>query len=799
MDWLTPPNLTPSEELKQAVGGHPLIARIMAARGITEPEQAQAFLDPAWYTPAPATEFPDMEKAARRLLDAVEAGQRILIWGDFDVDGQTATSLLVDGLRGLGVYPRYHVPLRSPIPRARQQPWTAERHNYGHGVQADDLRQYLNGPEKIDVLLTCDTGVAAFDAVNAAHAAGVDVLVTDHHAIALQGIPRNAYAVVATQRLPKGHALRDLPGVGVAYMLMKTVYELAGCVDEVARLLDLVALGIVADVVDQKKDTRYLLQLGMERLRTTTRTGLVALMASAGVDIANMSTDTIGFQIGPRLNAVGRLDDASISVEMLTTGDQARAEAIASQMELLNNKRKQIENQITLAALDQIERDPALANNYSVTVISGPNWHPGVIGIVASRLVEQYGKPAVVLCSEEGKPTRGSARSVPGVDIGRAIALVAERGRQFIQPEEDESEHGDFLLGYGGHPGAAGVTLPGEHVDLFRAQLSNTIDEIREDGVEAGPRVDAEIALGDVTMELAEELNRLAPFGAGNPAVQLMASNVRLVADAVFGAAKNHRRLTVEDDAGVQFVVTWWRGQDYPMPPKRFDLLFIPRINDYRGRRSLQLEWVDARPVPGAPGEEIERITVVDLRDHPNPAPELDTADLIVWADGIEKAQVPIDEKWVKRRHEIEPCSTLVIWTAPPGPAEVLRAVAESGASRVMLVTRPLVSDHEFDQKFGGTIRYAINHEGSIFDIPRVAAATGQREITVRRALELAEAQGKITMEVLDTSRVRVSAGGTPASAEKQQQISDALKTLLKEAHAFRRHFQAADLTEFFR
>ncbi len=799
MDWLTPPNLTPSDELKQAVGGHPLIARILAARGITEPDQARAFLDPAYYTPSPATEFPDIEKAARRLLDAVEAGQSILIWGDFDVDGQTATSLLVDGLRGLGVNPRYLVPLRSPTPRERQQPWTAERHSYGHGVQADDLRQYLNGPEKIDVLLTCDTGVAAFEAVDAAHAAGVDVLVTDHHAIALQGIPKNAYAVVATQRLPKGHALRDLPGVGVAYLLMKTVYELAGRAGEVAGLLDLVALGIVADVVDQKKDTRYLLQLGMERLRTTTRTGLVALMTSAGVDVANMSTDTIGFQIGPRLNAVGRLDDASLSVEMLTTSDKARAEATASQMELLNNKRKQIENQIYRAALDQIERNPTLVNSYSVTVISGPNWHPGVIGIVASRLVEQYGKPAVVLCSEEGKPTRGSARSVPGVDIGRAIALVAERGKQFIQPEEDESEHGDFLLGYGGHPGAAGVTLPEEHVDLFRAQLSNTIDDIREEDVEAGLRVDAEVALGDVTMELAEEFNRLAPFGAGNPAVQLMTPGVRLVADAVFGAAKNHRRLTIEDEGGVQFVVTWWRGQDYPMPPKRFDLLFIPRINDYRGRRSLQLEWVDARPVPGAPGEEAERIAVVDLREHPDPAPELDTADLIVWADGVDKDQVPIDERWVKRRHEIEPCSTLVIWTAPPGPAEVRRAVEESGASRVMLVVRPLVDDTTFDRKLAGAIKYAINRENNILHILRVAAATGQREITVRRGLELAEAQGKIMIETLDAARVRVSAGGTAAPMEQQAQVEDALEALLKEAHAFRRHFQTADLAEFFR
>ncbi|NDJ35922.1 MAG: single-stranded-DNA-specific exonuclease RecJ, partial [Chloroflexi bacterium] len=421
MEWLEPDPVTPDPAFRAAVGGHPLIAEILYRRGYTDIDAARAFLNPAYYAPADPTDLPDLAKAAERLKKAVERRERILVWGDFDVDGQTATSLLVDALRSLGADVRYHVP---------------HRMKHGHGVHTEVLAQYYS---KADLVLTCDTGIAAHDALAAAKANGLEVLVTDHHALP-PTLP-DAPALVNPQRLPPGHPLRDLPGVGVAYLLSSQLYEMMGRSGETDRLLDLVALGIVCDVATQRRDTRYLLQLGIDQLRHPRRPGLQALMDAAGVVPTHLSSDTIGFQIGPRLNALGRLDDATKAVQLLTMDSLHRAQPIAEQLELLNNQRKQIETQIVAAAQEQIAREPGLLD-YEALVLSGEGWHPGVIGIVAARLVEQYGKPTVLIAAPKDQMAGGSARSIPGVDIGACIAAQA-----------------DILVGLGGHPGAAGIRI----------------------------------------------------------------------------------------------------------------------------------------------------------------------------------------------------------------------------------------------------------------------------------------------------------------------------------------------------
>ncbi len=762
MEWFFPAEVTVPAALREAVGGHPLVAEILARRGITSPEEARAFLDPQHYTPAPPEELPDLEVAAQRLAEAIRRGEPILVWGDFDVDGQTATALLVDALRDLGAEVGYHIP---------------HRLTHGHGVQPEILQEYI--AQGFGVILTCDTGIAAHAAAEAARTAGATLLITDHHALP-PTLP-HATAVVNPQRLPTEHPLRDLPGVGVAYKLAQRLYTLLGRTGEDLRLLDLVALGIVADVAVQRGDTRYLLQLGLDALRYPQRIGLQELMRTAQVDPSNLSADTIGYQVGPRLNALGRLDHAQLAVELLTTDKPALAQQIATQLELLNDRRKQIEDQIYAAAQEQIAKDPALLN-FEALVLAGERWHPGVIGIVAARLVEQYHRPVLLFAAPPGEPARGSARSVPGVDIEAALRANA-----------------DLLIAYGGHPGAAGCAIDPDLLPQFRRRLSNTVAEIWDRSVTPGYTIDAELPLGDLSMALADELNRLAPFGEGNPPVLLMTRALRITANTVFGIGNKHRRVTVEDEHGTSHTIVWWRGSEHVLPEGVLDLLYIPRINDYKGRRSLQLEWVASRPTPGVAIEVTPRFEVVDLRGVADPLAALKVDSYRIWAEGLTSAELPFEAERVVSRYEARPSRILVIWTTPPGPQELEQMIERTRARTFYVVARHIPQDtpQSFLQRLAGLIKYALSAYGGEVSILRLAAATAQREVTVRYGLDWLAAKGVIALEWLDGDRVHLTAGGTP-NHQALEPLQDAIRALLAETAAYRTYFQRADLRMFF-
>ncbi|HLF88166.1 MAG TPA: DHH family phosphoesterase, partial [Anaerolineales bacterium] len=320
-NWILPPEITPPADLQDYVGGPPLVAQVLAQRGITTPAQAGGFLDPRLYTPAPAVDLPNLSSAANRLELAMRSHETICVWGDFDVDGQTATTLLVETLRNLGATVSYHIPVRA---------------TESHGIKLPALKEVLALGARL--VLTCDTGIAEHEAIDYAQSQGVDVVVTDHHSLP-PTLP-NAHALANPQMLPPGHPLRDLPGVGVAYKLAEELYVRAGRPDEAEKLLDLVALGIVADVAIQRADTRYLLQKGLEVLRNTNRLGLRTLFETADLNPAQLSEEHIGFAIAPRMNALGRLGDANGIVEFLTTEDLATARIVAQQLEGLNAQRK---------------------------------------------------------------------------------------------------------------------------------------------------------------------------------------------------------------------------------------------------------------------------------------------------------------------------------------------------------------------------------------------------------------------------------------------------------------------------
>lgn len=766
-EWVEPLDVQVPEALRGAVGGHPLVAQTLIRRGLADVEEAMAFLDPDRYRPALATELPNLAKAVERLERAIGQGERICVWGDFDVDGQTATTVLVSTLRDLavrqgsppGAVVQYHIPLRA---------------KESHGVNLPVLERVI--ADGASLVLTCDTGVSSHEAVDYARSHGVDVVVTDHHD--LPPLLPEAYAVVNPKMLPESHPLRELSGAGCAYKLVEALYDRVGRSADAARHLDLVALGLVADVAVQTGDTRYLVQRGLEALRHTERLGLQVMMDLANLNRDWLTEEHIGFQLAPRLNALGRLDDANPIVELLTTDDVTRARTLATELEGLNAQRKLLCDQVFQAAQAQIERDPSLLD-YAALVLNHPAWPGGVVGIVAGRLAERYHRPAILITTPPDRLGRGSARSIEGCDINAAITAQA-----------------GLLHGFGGHPMAAGLSIDPERIPEFRRALSRTISETCE--VAEGPKlqVDAFLALTDLSLELIEEIERLAPFGPGNPSLTLATKGLSLVSHAPIGRNGEHLRLIVRDEAGNTQKVLWWRGAGEPLPEGRFDLAYTVRASDYRGQRDVQVAWTDAhliekpsvslRPVALA-------IEVVDHRREFRPKKVLEQLqareEVQVWAEADAKAKVE-----GRDRRELAAIKTLVVWTVPPGPAEWRDGLAKASPQKVVLFgINPGLDDPEsFLKHLAGLTKHALRTNEGRVSISTLAAATAQRESTVWAGLAWLTARGYLAVASAGDDEVQLTAEAGKADADLPR-VTAHLKALIEETAAYRAYFARAE------
>ncbi len=750
--WLEPdpPPIPPA--LTQAAGGHPLVARLLAQRGLSDPDRVRAFLDPALYRPASPFELPGMELAVERIQQAVRSGQRIAVWGDFDVDGQTATTLLVQTFRSLGADVIFHIPLRA---------------EEGHGVNLPSLQRLIDAGARL--VVTCDTGVDAHEAMDYARQRGIDLVITDHHDLP-PTLPA-ASAVVNPKLLPAGHPLATLPGVGVAYKLAEALLP------DNNQHLDLVALGIVADVAIQTGDARYLLQRGLASLRQTKRLGLQVMLELAEVNPAWLNEEHIGFELAPRLNALGRLGDANLAVEFLTTDDPQRARVLAAMLEGLNGERKRLTDQIFQGALAQIERDPALLE-HAALVLAHPAWPAGVIGIVASRLAERFHRPVVLLAASPGQLARGSARSVEGCNISAAIA-----------------EQGALLAGFGGHPMAAGLSIDPERIAEFRRKLGRSVAAQRgQTAVEPTLLIDSHLPLGELSLDLVADLERLAPFGPGNPRLVLVSPNHAVTGDATIGRTNEHRRLVVEDESGARQEVIWWQGAGWPLPEGRFDLAYTARASTWRGRRRVQIEWVDARPIPDA------TIVIQPIRpaivDHRRAAQPMATLEQLrkepgvqVWCEAEARRALAGQD-----RSELAPAGTLAIWTIPPGRSELQAALSHVKPKQVILFGDDPGMDQPdtFLPRLAGLAKAALSNDEGQVDVLRLAAATAQRAAVVRLGLRWLAARGHVRIAAEEGDVVWLEPGNGSSSADLPTATAQ-LRELLAETAAFRRYFAQAD------
>jgi single-stranded-DNA-specific exonuclease len=531
--------------LASALGLSETTASVLVRRGYSDPAHARAFLEADIPEHDPFL-LGDMEAACAAIRAAIADGKPICVHGDYDVDGICATALAVTVLRELGAEVSWHLP---------------SRFEEGYGLSGETLARLAG--EETGLVLTVDCGITAVEEVAHAKELGLDVVVTDHHR---PGETLPDCPLVATR--PSEYPFPELCGTGVVYKLAQAL----GAAD-LDRRLDLVALATVADVVPLVDENRGLVAAGLKRLAVTSNPGLRALMKAARVDPATVEAGAIGFRLAPRINAAGRLGHPGTALELLLTDDPKEADRLAGELETLNRDRQAVEDRILREALAQVAEWTEAKQRRRGYVLAGEDWHRGVIGIVASRLVERFHRPVVLIAGGEEEWT-GSGRSIPVFDLHGALGACAG------------------LLGrWGGHRAAAGLSISPENLEAFaEAFAARAGEELSEDDLAPVVRVDAVVRGTELTLDLCRELERLAPFGLGNPGVTLLAVGCEISELGAVGEGK-HLKLAVTADGARSGAIAFGQGSqlDRYRRPVRYDVAFKLAANQWNGAVSPQL------------------------------------------------------------------------------------------------------------------------------------------------------------------------------------------------------------------
>lgn len=557
--------------LTQASGLEPLFAGILAHRGLKSPQEVEAFLRPRLHNLVDPLTMQDMKKAVERVANAIEQQESIAIFGDYDVDGATSSALMVRYFRSLGQEVRVYIPSR-------------EKEGYGPNSSA----MLILAEEGIRVVITVDCGATANEALQTARDAGLDVIVTDHHQGREPSPP--AFAMVNPNGLGETFPHKNLAGVGVAFYLLMALnrvlrdrgfFQHSVTEPDLKQLLDLVAVGTVADVASLTGLNRPLVSTGLRVASESRNLGIQALKKVARLG-EGLSSGQVGFQLGPRINAGGRLGRETLGFTLLSTEDELLADDIAAELEGYNRERQKVESVILKAAQAQIESNELWKDAFGL-VVADTGWHPGVIGIVASRIVEKFHRPTMVIALDEEGGGKGSGRSIPGVDLLKAV---------------DASR--DFLTHYGGHKAAAGLTLKkGAFLDFCHSFNQGIEEQFSEELFKPSLATDGVINLEDINRELVGRLERLQPFGMGNPEPVVVLNNVQVVGTRIL--KEHHVKCHLTDRSNNALEALAFRVLPGPLGEgildarQPLDVAGTFSINRYKNRETVQLIIKDAR------------------------------------------------------------------------------------------------------------------------------------------------------------------------------------------------------------
>ncbi len=572
---LLPSNPHAVNRLASAARLSPVVAKLLVNRGVTDPVAARRFLECHLAGLHPPHDLPGVREAADRITRAIVDKRKICIYGDYDVDGVTGTSILIRLLKKFGADVQFHTPLRL---------------TEGYGLHSEKLRDLVRG--QVSLVVSVDCGIASIAEAEVARELGLELIVTDHHEMktGINGPLLPSAATLVHPRLPGStYPFGDLSGAGVALKLAWAIAQRVCGSDRVTPelrelLLDsvgLAALGLVADVVPLHDENRILVKHGLERIRTHPSVGLKALLTAAGVKPDGAITaEDVGYRLAPRLNAAGRLGCALLAVQLLTTESPSTAAELARVLEGQNSDRQARERKYASQAKEHVDRDHA---HDPAIVVSSSEWHAGVVGIVASRLVDHYGKPALVIAAVEGEAVAtGSGRSIPGFALHNALQACDE-----------------LLEGHGGHAMAAGFKVRLDRIPAFRNRFNAYVANQYPGGAPA-PRLvlDAEIPLSALSFSLLKDIDKLEPYGAGNPKPRFLASGLKVEAPRLIGSGdvQKHMDFRVRQGDTVLRCVAWNmadRMEELMSAGGDCCIAFTPRLNEWNGYRRIELQVVD--------------------------------------------------------------------------------------------------------------------------------------------------------------------------------------------------------------
>jgi single-stranded-DNA-specific exonuclease len=553
--------------LARTLGVSPVVASLLIARGCGEEKSARSFLQPSYDQLHDPYLMLGMRQAVSRLLRAIDQAEPILIYGDYDVDGTTGTAVLLRGLTLLGAKAGYHVP---------------HRFTEGYGIQQPALEKAA--AEGYKLVVSVDCGIRAHEPLYWARDHGLDVIITDHHLPDEgQGVPP-AYAVLNPNQHGCSYPDKNLAGVGVAFKLIHALFRERGRESQVPAFLKIVAIGTVADVAKLVGENRTIVALGLKDLVNARNPGLRALMEVAGCgDGSGMRAYDLGFRIGPRINAAGRMDAARAVVELFITRDAAEAHRLAEHLERRNQERKQVQAEIVARAITELE-SVGNASEYShVAVIAGEGWHRGVIGIAASKIAERINRPCVVI-SLEGEVGHGSGRSIEAYHLLSGLTQCA-----------------DLFEKFGGHSHAAGITIRSDRIEELRRRLNaHAASCLTEDDLRPRVDVDAELAGAAITFELAKQLSALEPFGAGNPRPVFLTRNLRVMSEPLV-VKEQHLKMRLAGLGGRPLETIWWHCleglQQMPAANTQVEVAYTIDTSAWNNEVRLQLCVEDLRQV----------------------------------------------------------------------------------------------------------------------------------------------------------------------------------------------------------
>lgn len=566
---LQPHDAAAVERLARQLEASPIVAQLLLNRGVNDPAAARTFLDCPLTGLRPPSELPGATEAADRLWQATKDRRRITVYGDYDADGVTGTAILVQALRHVGADVDFYVP---------------NRLEEGYGLNCDAIRKLAEAGTK--VIVTVDCGITSCAEAEIARELGVELIVTDHHE-QKESLP--AASMIVHPRLPGSTTFGGLSGSGVAFKVAWLLCQKASGSDKVEPrlrefLLDAVAfaaLGLIADVVPLLDENRIYVRHGLHRLRTAPTVGICLLLESAKLDAnSSLRAEDIAFRVAPRLNAAGRLGCARLVVDLLTTASAERARELTRFLEDQNVQRQSLERKTLSEAREQIETNGV--HSGAALVLASSDWHAGVVGIVAGRLTDLFGRPTLVIAlnSEVGV---GSGRSVPGFDLNRAL-----------------SQCGDVLTSHGGHAAAAGFKVPRDRIDELRSRFNEIVARHTPRGTPSPElTLDAEVPLSALTPGLVAQLDRLEPYGSHNPRPRFLATELQIIGEPrKVGGGERHLSFRVQQGTTNLRAIAFGAGErcDELMADQgRCCAVFTPRINDWNGRRSVEMDVADFR------------------------------------------------------------------------------------------------------------------------------------------------------------------------------------------------------------